>query len=36
MVRSRWRFVAARRGAVAIESWVEVPIRFALTEATAE
>jgi len=34
-VRTRWRFVAARRDGVAVESWVEVPIRFALTEAIA-
>ena len=34
-VRARWRFVPAHRGAVAFESWVLVPIRFALTEASA-
>ena len=34
-VRSRWRFIPARRDGVSIESWVEVPIRFALTEARA-
>jgi protein TonB len=34
-VRSRWRFVPARRDGVAVESWCEVPIRFALTEAQA-
>ena len=34
-VRTRWRFVPARRAGVAIESWVLVPIRFALTEASA-
>ncbi|HEV2169605.1 MAG TPA: energy transducer TonB, partial [Candidatus Binatus sp.] len=34
-VRSRWRFVPARRDGVAIESWVLVPIRFALVEANA-
>ncbi len=34
-VRSRWRFVPARHGAVAVESWVLVPIRFALLEANA-
>ncbi len=34
-VRSRWRFVPARRGGVAVESWVLVPIRFALIEANA-
>jgi protein TonB len=34
-VRMRWRFVAARRDGVAVESWCEVPIRFALTEAEA-
>jgi TonB family protein len=34
-VRTRWRFVAARRDGVAVESWCEVPIRFALTEASA-
>jgi protein TonB len=32
-VRSRWRFVPARHGGIAVESWVLVPIRFALTEA---
>ena len=34
-VRTRWRFIAARRDGVAVESWCEVPIRFALTEAQA-
>jgi protein TonB len=34
-VRARWRFVPARRGGIAVESWVLVPIRFALTEANA-
>jgi protein TonB len=34
-VRARWRFVPARRGGVPFESWVLVPIRFALTEANA-
>jgi len=34
-VRSRWRFVPARRGGRAVESWVLVPIRFALIEANA-
>ncbi len=34
-VRRRWRFVPARRGGTAVESWVLVPIRFALTEANA-
>ena len=34
-VRSRWRFVPARHGGVAVESWVLVPIRFALLEANA-
>jgi protein TonB len=34
-VRSRWRFVPARRGGIAVESWVLVPIRFALVEADA-
>ena len=34
-VRSRWRFVPARRDGVAVESWVLVPIRFALIEANA-
>jgi protein TonB len=34
-VRSRWRFVPARHGAIAVESWVLVPIRFALLEANA-
>jgi protein TonB len=32
-VRRRWRFVPARHGGTAIESWVLVPIRFALKEA---
>jgi TonB family protein len=32
-VRRRWRFVPARRAGLAIESWVLVPIRFALKEA---
>jgi len=35
-VRTRWRFVPARREGNAIESWCEVPIRFALTEANAQ
>jgi periplasmic protein TonB len=34
-VRSRWRFVPARHGGLAVESWVLVPIRFALLEASA-
>jgi len=34
-VRTRWRFIAARREGVAVASWCEVPIRFALTEAQA-
>ena len=34
-VRSRWRFVPARHGGIAVESWVLVPIRFALVEADA-
>ena len=34
-VRTRWRFVPARRDGNAVESWCEVPIRFALTEANA-
>jgi protein TonB len=34
-VRSRWRFVPARQGGSAVESWVLVPIRFALLEANA-
>lgn len=34
-VRTRWRFVPARRDGIAVESWCEVPIRFALTEAQA-
>lgn len=33
-VRSRWRFVPARRDGIAFESWAVVPIRFALTEAS--
>jgi len=32
-VRRRWRFVPARSAGNPIESWVLVPIRFALTEA---
>jgi periplasmic protein TonB len=34
-VRTRWRFVPARHAGTAVESWVLVPIRFALTEASA-
>jgi protein TonB len=34
-VRRRWRFVPAERAGIAIESWCQVPIRFALTEARA-
>lgn len=34
-VRAKWRFVPARSGGVTVESWVLVPIRFALTEASA-
>jgi periplasmic protein TonB len=34
-VRRRWRFVPARRGGTAIESWVLVPIRFMLDSARA-
>jgi TonB family protein len=34
-VRRRWRFVPARRGGTAIESWVLVPIRFTLDAAPA-
>jgi len=34
-VRERWRFVPAMRAGAAVESWVTVPIRFALTEADA-
>jgi protein TonB len=34
-VRSRWRFVPARHRGLAVESWVLVPIRFALIEANA-
>ena len=34
-VRSRWRFVPARHDGLAVESWVLVPIRFALLEANA-
>ena len=30
MVRSAWRFLPARRDGLAIESWVEVPIKFVL------
>jgi protein TonB len=32
-VRRRWRFTPARHAGTAIESWVLVPIRFALKEA---
>jgi len=35
-VRMRWRFVPARRDGTAVDSWCEVPIRFALTEANAQ
>ncbi len=34
-VRTRWRFVPARRDGAAVESWVLVPIRFTLAEASA-
>jgi len=34
-VRTRWRFVPAQRDGIAIESWCQVPIRFALIEARA-
>ncbi len=34
-VRERWRFVPARHNGLAAESWVLVPIRFALSEASA-
>ena len=34
-VRSRWRFIPARDTGIAVESWVLVPIRFALLEANA-
>jgi len=34
-VRRRWRFVPARRSGLPVDSWVLVPIRFALTEANA-
>jgi TonB family protein len=34
-VRTRWQFVPAQRDGVAVESWCQVPIRFALTEAHA-
>ena len=34
-VRARWRFVPARHDGLAVESWVLVPIRFALLEANA-
>ncbi len=34
-VRRRWRFVPARRDNAPVESWVLVPIRFSLTEASA-
>ena len=32
-VRDNWRFLPARRDGVAIESWVEVPIKFVLAES---
>ncbi|MGH7949958.1 MAG: energy transducer TonB [Candidatus Binataceae bacterium] len=32
-VRDRWRFAPARRAGAAVESWVLVPIRFALTDS---
>lgn len=35
-VSARWRFVPARRNGVAVQSWVRVPIRFALKEASAD
>ena len=35
-VRARWRFVPAQRDGVGVESWCEVPIRFALTEAQTD
>ncbi|NOT52981.1 MAG: energy transducer TonB [Deltaproteobacteria bacterium] len=31
-VRESWRFIPARLGDVAVESWIEVPIRFVLGE----
>jgi len=34
-VRDRWRFIPARLNGVAIESWVEVPIKFVLAESQA-
>jgi protein TonB len=34
-VRLKWRFVPARRDGVTMESWVLVPIRFSLKEASA-
>lgn len=34
-VRAHWRFIPARHDGVAVESWVLVPIRFALVEANA-
>ncbi len=34
-VRSRWRFVPARHDGQSVESWVLVPIRFTLVEASA-
>jgi periplasmic protein TonB len=33
-VRARWRFVPANRGGLAVASWVLVPIRFALADAS--
>lgn len=33
-VRTRWRFVPARRDGIAVESWVVVPIRFTLTDVS--
>jgi protein TonB len=32
-IRDRWRFTPARRGGIAVQSWVLVPIRFALEDA---
>jgi protein TonB len=34
-VTQKWRFAPARRDGIAFESWVLVPIRFALTEANS-
>jgi protein TonB len=32
-VRDRWRFLPAHRNGTAVESWVEVPIKFVLEDS---